>query len=239
MADGFSFNCNWREGFVPDPTRQSKYGYLMAFNACGIHASEEKHWVQTWCNFPKSDSYLHPKVASGFDGDLGKLQTGDDGISNIYTVGVIESLSWAGSTADPICVSAYITSELAMEIKAAQKTSFNHTRVDQLSWWLFDYDPEKKDWFENAYPNGDVEKKVSGEIRGQVNKNGNDVVFNIASDGVKIHPNLESMVYNIYFETVPGTDELYTLGFNLGKEKKYIKPWGVQIGKTAQGEYAG
>ena len=136
-------------------------------------------------------------------------------------------------------MSAYITSELAMEIKAAQKTSFNHTRVDQLSWWLFDYDPEKKDWFENAYPNGDVEKKVSGEIRGQVNKNGSDVVFNIASDGVKIHPNLESMVYNIYFETVPGTDELYTLGFNLGKEKKYIKPWGVQIGKTAQGEFAG
>lgn len=224
-------NCDWKSGFMMDPTRKQRCGYLVGFNGLGLNQEPAK------------------------DNDLFKIRvfTPYNAASNEYTevapedldgqkvldcVGVLESFSFGGGVGDPICISAYVSSEFANQLKAKQKASLETTIISKLAWWVVNYDVDDKSWFEEAYPKGNTESS-DGIVMGQLNAaGGTDVRLSVAEQPTMISPNLDVQVFNIYFEVVPASDTTYALSFRQGSTKAYVKGWGLQVGSVAKAKMA-
>jgi hypothetical protein len=223
--------CDWKSGFVMDPTKKQRCGYLMAFNGLDLNteptkeADEYKIRVFTPYNAP-SKAYELVEVEDS------------DGQKIVNCIGVIDHFSYAGGVGDPICISAYVSTEFANQLKAKQKASLSTTVIKKLGWWVCNYDVEEKGWFEEAYPRGTTEKG-GGFVGGQLNAaGGKDVALKISDEPTIISPSMDVQVFHIYFEVVPGSDTTYALNFAQAKTKPFVKGWGLQVGNIAKAKVA-
>jgi hypothetical protein len=223
--------CDWKAGFVMDPTQKSRCGYLVSFNGLDLNAEPTKD----------KDEYkirvFTPYNAPGkaYEG----VEVEDiDGQKVLNCLGVIDQFSFGGGVGDPICISAYVSTEFANQLKAKQKASLTTTVIKKLGWWIVNYDVEDKSWYEEAYPRGSTDKG-GGFVGGQLNAaGGKNVALQIAEEGTKIAPNLDVQLFQIYFEVVPGSDTTYALNFAQAKTKPFVKGWGLQVGNIAKGKVA-
>ena len=220
--------CDWKSGFLVDPTRKQRCGYLVSFNGLDLAAEPTKdadeYKVQVFTPY-NADSAEYASVAPA---------SNEDGLRTLDCIGIIDSFSWGGGAGDPICISAYVSTEFANQLKAKQKTSLSTTSIKKLGWWIVNYDIENKCWFEEAFP-----KATDGFVTGQLNaRGGKDVALRIADEGTSIAPNIDVQVFNIYFEVVPGANATYPLRFAQGKTKPFVKGWGLQVGKIAKDKLA-
>lgn len=205
-------SCDWKSGFVMDPTRKERVGYLVSFS--GLDLGE----------FLKQDVEVFTPYNAGAPG-YGNLQITDD---KVKVVGVIESFSWNGGVGDPVCISAYISSENALQIKAKMKTTLKTTSISKLAWWIANFDEETKEWFEEAFP------MAPKEITGQLNAPGkSDIRLSVADEATKIAPNIDANVYNMYFEVVPAANQTCDFHFATSKNNKFVRRWGLVIGTQA------
>lgn len=224
-------SCDWKSGFVMDPTKKQRCGYLVAFNGLGLNQEPDKE------NDAFKIRVFTPYNAA--DLEYANVTVDDlDGQKVLNCVGIIESFTFAGGVGDPICVSAYVSSEFANQLKAKQKASLETTVIKKLGWWVVNYDVDDKSWFEEAFPKGNTDSG-DGFVMGQLNaSSGKDVRLSIAEAPTLIAPNLDVQVFNIYFEIVPASDTTYALAFRQGKTKAFVKGWGLQVGSVAKQKMA-
>jgi hypothetical protein len=225
-------SCDWKSGFVMDPTKKQRCGYLVAFNGLGLNEEPAKD----------KDAYK-VRVFSPFnapENEYKGVKVDDlDGQKILDCIGVIESFSFGGGVGDPICISAYISTEFANQLKAKQKASLATTAISKLGWWIVNYDVEEKAWYEEGFPKGDTTAN-DGFVKGQLNANGGkDIRLSIAESPTIISSNMDVQVFNMYFEIVPASDSTYALTFRQGKTKAYVKGWGLQVGAIAKGKMGG
>ena len=208
-----NLTCDWKSGFVMDPTKKQRVGYLVAFK--GLNMGE----------FLKPDITVYtPYNSTGNDYAEVKI----DDSKKTTVVGVIESFSFGGGVGDPICISAYISAENAENLKAKMKSTLTTTVVKELGWWIANFDEENKKWFEEAYPKEPT--KVSGQLNAP---GGKDIRLDIAHEPTKVAANIDVNVVSIYFEVVPAANSTFDLHFATNAQTKYIRNWGLKIGTKA------
>jgi hypothetical protein len=217
----YNLACDWRAGFVMDPQKKQRCGYLLALDGFGLSGP-----------LPQDITVFLPYNATpAMFTDKSLLNiTAESTPASVQCVGVLDSFSWGGGVGDPISLSVYLSTENAQQIKTKLQTTLTTTSIKKLSWWIANYDEVNKVWFEEAYPLG----KASGSkflISGQLNApGGKDVRLHVADEAVKVAPNIDVNVIEVSFEIVPAANETYDLGFALDEKQKYVNGWGLKVG---------
>jgi hypothetical protein len=210
----FDLGCDWRSGFVMDPTKKQRVGYLVHLQ--GLNMGE----------FLKQDVVVFTPYSNS-ETNYGEV-TIDKEKGKATVVGVIESLSWAGGVGDPIGISAYISAENAQTLQAKMKGTLDTTVIKKLAWWICNFDEETKVWFEEAYP------KDPTTLQGQLNApGGSEIRLNVGSEATKISSSIDINVYNLYFEVIPAANSTFALHFATSSKTNFIKNWGLQVGTNA------
>ena len=205
----YNLPCDWRSGFVMDPTKKPRLGYLVWFQGLNM-VDFLKQDIKT------STQYKTPTNYKGV--------TIDPTTGQLTSTGVIDSFSWAGGVSDPLCISAYISQENATILKNQMMGTLKTTTIKKLAWWICNFSLENKVWYEEAWPASAL------AVTGQLNApGGKDVRLNLATDPTKIAQNIDVNVYNVYFEVVPAANAIYTLGFATSPKAFYKLKWGLQV----------
>lgn len=219
----FDYPCNWRAGFVMDPTKKQRFGYVTALEGFGLSAALPLD-IQVYSPFNTGAAPTYTGMGSNY-----VAPTPDAPTSSAKVVGVIENFSWAGGVGDPICISMYVSQESASQIKALQQLTLKTTTIKQLGWWIADFDEEVKKWYEQAFP------KAPDKVSGQLNApSKTDIRLAVATDPEKVAPNIDVNVYNVYMEVIPAANALHTLHFANSDQKKVVKSWGLVVGTMAK-----
>jgi hypothetical protein len=212
----YNFACDWRAGFIMDPTKKQRVGYLVSFGGIGMGKEPLKQDVEVFT----------PYNVEGGATNYDKLKIAND---KVTVAGVLESFSWQGGVGDPICISAYMSAENALQIKSLLKMTLKTTSVSPLGWWIGSFDEETKAWFDECHP------KEPLEITGQLNApGGKDVRLTVADEPTKVAANVDVNVYNIYFEVVPAANQTCDFHFATASGKSFIKRWGLKVGSLAE-----
>lgn len=207
--------CDWKSGFVMDPSKKQRVGYLVHFE--GLNMGDFLHQdVDVFTPFNHSDapSYAEMKL--------------DKSTNKVTCVGVIEHFSFAGGVGDPLCISAYISAQNAEVLAAKMKTTIDTSIVKKLGWWICNFDEENKVWYEEAFPIDPV--TVSGQLNAP---GGKDLRLAVSSEPSKVAPNIDINVYNLYFELIPAANTTFAFHFATSSKTKYIRNWGLKIGTNA------
>jgi|GEM_PF-1189100 len=212
--------CDWKSGFVMDPQKKQRVGYLVFFE--GLNMGEFlKQDIEVFTPYNNSETNYGDIT---IDSDTGKATC----------VGVIDSFMFGGAVGDPICISAYISAENAEVLAAKMKTSLDTTKVTKFAWWIVNFDEENKVWYEEAYPLDPT------TVAGQINApGGNDVKLHVSQDPTKIAANIDVNVYNLYFEVIPAADSTFNFQFATSSKTKYVKNWGLKVGTNAAAAMGG
>lgn len=217
----FEYPCNWRAGFIPDPIKKQRIGYITALNGFGLTATLPTD-LTVYSAFNAAAPPTYTGLTYTAASEASPLPT-------VQVVGVMEHFSWSGGVGDPISVSFYVSQENAAQIKALQQLTLKTTSISSLGWWLADFDEETKVWFEQAYP------KTPVTVTGQINAPGkNDVRLHVATEPEKVAPNVDVNVYNVHIEIVPAANQQCVLAFANSATKNVVKGWGLVVGGLAK-----
>ena len=219
MGDSLNFNCNWRQGFVPNPQCKDRVGYLVAFEGCGL---EEGQYLA------QDLEVIHPfnNSEAKYDG-LDDFETPCAEAESVKVVGVLEQFFWGGAAGDPFHVTAYISTENQTQIAAKFKTTMETTAVSKLAWWICNYDIVDKVWYEECYI-----IDPAGYTTGMLNAHDNEPVLSIASEGTRIAPNLDMQVWKMSMEVIPAANQFTCVHYASSAKTKAVKNWGVVIGEN-------
>lgn len=219
----FDLPCDWRSGFVMDPTKKQRFGYLIDLHGLGLGQP-----------LP-ADIKVYTPFNAGASGQLKYSElkltgaTPEKPIGTANVVAVIDHFSWSGGVGDPISISCYVSSENGKQLKSLQQLTLKTTTISSLAWWIADFDEETKKWFEEAFP---IAPK---HITGQVNAPGkNDIRLHVSTAPEKVAPNIDINVYNLQFEVVPAANQQCTFHFANSSTKKVVKSWGLVVGSQAK-----
>lgn len=219
----YDFPCNWRAGFVMDPTQKQRFGYVTSLDGFGLSAALDLD-ISVYTPYNVGAAPTYAGLGSNYT-----ASTEDSPISVCKVVGILESWSWAGGVGDPISVSMYMSQENATKIKALQQMTLKTTTIKKLGYWIANFDEEVKKWYEEAYP------KAPTELTGQLNAPGkNDIRLAVATEPVKVAPNIDVNVFNVFLEIVPAANQQHTLHFANSDQKKVVKGWGLVVGTMAK-----
>lgn len=210
----FNYACDWKSGFVMDPNRKQRVGYLVQFQGLNMQ------------DFLKPDIDVFTPYNSA-EASYGEV-TLEQETGKITVVGVLDSFSWGGAVGDGLCFGAYISAENAEVLSAKTKTTLDTNVVNQLAWWIVNFDEENKVWFEECHP---LEPTV---VQGQINAPpGGSVALHVSPEPTKVASNIDINVYNVYFEVIPAANETFALHFATSLKTKFVKNWGLKIGTNA------
>jgi hypothetical protein len=194
----FEYGCNVAGAFVTEPN-QHPVGWVTTLDGLGL-------------------------APGGLKADLTVIQpiTGDA----ITVVGVVENFSWGGGVGDVLHIEFYASQENATQIKPLQQMALRNPIVNNLAWWIADWDPETKAWYEKSYPMSP--STISGTIQGEDNP-----TLDVDLTGAPVKDGIDVMVYKIAINVAPATNQQYTLHFANSASKTLAKPWGLQVGTLA------
>ena len=215
----YSLDCDWRAGFIMDPQKKQRVGYLLTLDGFGLNGPLAQD-IQVFAPY-------NAAVADYTDTSQLVIDTSITP-NKITCTGVIESWSWGGGVGDPISISAYISSENAQQIKAKQQTTLTTTQIKKLAWWLVNFDEENKAWYEECYP------KDPTHVTGQLNApGGKDVRLHCADEPTKVSSNVDVNVVRVSFEIVPAANSTYVIGMGINSKTKHVNAWGLKVGTQA------
>jgi len=213
-----SFPCDWKSGFVMDPTKKQRFGYLTAFNGLGLAAALATD-ISVFCPYNNATAPAYTPVA----------------IANnkVSVVGVVENVNWNGGVGDAFSFSVYMSSENAMLLKTLQQMTLKTTSISALGFWIADFDEEVKAWFEQAHPLAPL--SLTCQLNAPTPK---DIRLHVADEPVKVAAGIDVNVYNVYFEVVPAANQTATFNLATSSTKKVAKNWGLVVGTLAKGALA-
>jgi hypothetical protein len=203
-STAYSFECNPASGIKPDPNEHKRVGYITAFQGLGL---------------PSLRADI--KVASPY---LGLPAYGGKSLSTGNTaevVGVIEKFEWSGGQGDAIQLDFYVSQQNAVQIKTAMQKALTSAKVDQLGWWIADYDQSAKKWYEQAYPASS--RTITAIIAG---KNNPDLNVNLTPVAVK-----NVTLYKVSMKVAPAANMQYRMFLANSSTTSVAKPWGLIVGK--------
>jgi hypothetical protein len=205
-----SFPCDWKSGFVMDPNKKGRVGYLTSFNGLGLAAALATDLtVYAPYSAAKPPAYAAAVPANG----------------KLNVVGVVENVSWGGGVGDPWSFSVYMSRENALLLKSLKQMTLKTTAIRSLGFWIANYDTATKVWYEQAYP------KAPSNLVAQLNATSKtDVKLHVADEGVKVASGIDVLVYNVYFEIVPAANQLATFQIATSPTATSVKSWGLVVG---------
>lgn len=212
----FAFACDLNSGFLPDPNAPKRVGYVCQLNGLGL-AAELK--ADLAVSVPFSGG-ANPVYNAG-----GKfaLASGTGSFKTANVVGVIENFAWNGDVGGSITIDFYCSQENAFALKAIPQIALKTGQL-ALAWWICDYDPATKVWFEQSYPQS--EPSIAGIVAPQGNPE-----LNVSLTGV---PAKHGSVYKVSIQVGPAANRQYTLRFANSSTTPVVKAWGLAIGTLAK-----
>jgi hypothetical protein len=205
-SPGYRLDCN--PIIKSNPNEHKRVGYITTFQGMGLAPSSLAPDIKVYTPYQGSP-------ASG-----GKFtSTGN----TAQVVGVIEKFEWSGGVGDPIEIDFYVSQKNATQIKTVMQQTLKSMKVDQLGWWIVDYDHETKKWYEQAYPLGSGSPgMVSGII---ASKNNPDL--NVYLTPVTVN---NAVLYKVTLKVAPAANLQYPLFFASSSNNRVTKTWGVKVG---------
>jgi hypothetical protein len=198
----FVFTCDMQSGFLMQPNVHKQIGYVTAFQAFGAPALSGDLALSV--PFTPLHELLTMTRAPGLPP-----------VTNV--VGVIENFSWSGGLADPLKITFFVSKENAILLNALQQTSFKTDAVSSLGWWIGNYDPEAKVWFEAAYPASSP--TVSGTFP-------NSSALSVSLTPVPVADGIDVNVYAVSIQVFPTPHSIFSLLFANSSRSAVIKSWG-------------
>jgi hypothetical protein len=221
----FEFDCVKEAGFVMDPNAHPRFGYVLALDGItlGGGASKQGLNVDLIVNVPYNSA-----AVPSYGPMSSALKPGaNNGPSVATVVGVIEKFTWAGGVGDALHLEFWVSQENATQIKSLQQQALQNTKILKLGWWIADYDPETKAWYEASFPM--APNFVSGTIQGKDNP-----TLDVDLNGAPVKDGIDVMVYKVTVEVVPAANQQYSLKFANSSQKNVMKAWGLQVGTLAK-----
>jgi len=197
----FGLDCDAGAGVMSDPKQPKRVGYITTTKGLGT---------------PPVILAADLRVPSPFQASSAAPSTAN----TLQVVGIIESFEWNGGAGDPIKIVFYVSQQNALQVKGLQQQVLKSTKVDELGWWIADYDPQAKKWYEQAYPTGT--RTISGIITGKENP---ELSVDLAPVALK-----NATLYKVSLTVVPGANQRYTLFFANASNRSVVRPWGLAVG---------
>jgi hypothetical protein len=209
----YVFESDPGSGFAPNPDAHRSFGYVTSLAGFGLaRAFSPDLQVFTPWNGARP-AYPGVSVTEGGPGSLGK----------VTVVGVIEKFAWNGGVGDPLLIDFEVSQENATQIKALQQDTLKNTRVNDLGWWICDYDQETKVWFEQSYPTS------APTITGTISGNGTPGL-DVDLTAIPVKDGIDVNVYKVSISVVPAANLQYSLMFANSSTAPRALPWGLEVG---------
>jgi hypothetical protein len=209
----FIYECDRESGFMPDSNIRKRVGYITKLDGFGLsHPAAPDLTVSVpYSGQPKYSGITLAQPAAG------------NAPRTASVVGVLDKFSWAGGVGDAIELDFWCSHDNASAIKLLQQSTPKTNAVKGLGWWIVDYDPEAKQWFEQSYPAGVT--AITGLIAGQGN-----LELSVDLTPVPVTDGTDVDVYKVSISVVPAANQQYTLEFASSAGKPVIKSWGLVTG---------
>jgi hypothetical protein len=205
----FQYSCSSTAGFTMDPNAHLGYGFVTSL---GFLASSGSLARDLQVSVPFNAS------APVFADLQYKAPTATTPVGAAGVVGALDKFSWSGGVGDPITLEFYVSQGNATLMKSLQQSATTTTKISAVAWWMANYDPQAKLWFEQAYPQ---RGPVSGVANG---------TLSVDLAGVKIG---SISVYKVLLSVAPAANMQYALQFANTSTQKVVKTWGLVVGTLA------
>jgi hypothetical protein len=203
----YSLECIPASGIKSDPNEYKRVGYITAFRGMGLSLTPD---------IKVAPAYQGPAIYSG------KPVTTSN---TAQVVGVIEKLQWNGGQGDAIQIDFYVSQNNAMQLKRVMQQALKSTKIDQLAWWIVDYDQAAKKWYEQAYPASSP--AITGIIAGNNNP---QLDVNLTPVTIK-----NVTLYKVSMKVAPAASMQYSLHFATSSQQSTVKAWGLIVGSKPPG----
>lgn len=213
LAAGYHYTCDWRAGFVMDPAKKQRVGYLTTLKVFGAADTLEPD-IEVFSPFNATPKYEDLHL--------------DGGSHKAKVAAVLEDFSWGGGVGDPLVVSGYVSADNAHKLKAKLHSVPSNALVQQLGYWVGNFDEEAKAWFEEAHPHQPT------LVKGQVNApGGKDLRIHVADEPTKVGRNIDLDVYNLHIEVIPAMNSTFALHFATSSRTPFVRNWGLKVSSRA------
>lgn len=198
-ANNLDFDCDWRFGFNLHSRGKGTVGYLLFWSGCGGLSLAKD--IQVWNPFDSP----------------GQTQTIVSG-PKVECVGLIESFRFEGGSDDPIRISAYISKDVAADVRATLASPLASTKL-KLAWYIISYDDDTKCWYEAAIV------RDNQKVEANVDTSDGVMQMFIANQGTRIAETLDLKVYRFEFQVVPAAGKSALIEFATGPSQRLVKKW--------------
>lgn len=197
--NALDYSCDWRLGLNLTASKTGCVGYLLAFS--GLGGLSLKKDIEVFN--PVSDRDVRTVVRQ----------------DTIECIGLIESFRFEGGETDPIRIAGYLSKGSAADVRAKLARPLANTTV-KLAWYIIDFDPESKLWFEAAF------LKTPKEASANIDSTGGELQLFVANDATPISETLDIGVFGFEVQVVPADKKKTTLEFATGPRRRLVKQWG-------------
>ncbi len=207
----YSFACNWQAAILNDQVKPHRVGYLTEFNGIGLQAPLVKDLE---VQFP------HNNVTAPAYRGLGFTSPVAPGPLVGSIVAALQNVAWGGGVSDAFSFSCYMSQENAVQLKTLQEQTLPTTKIYTIGWWVTNFDPESKVWFEELYPKSPA--NPSGKITGV----GNNIHFQVSLQGVQAAPKVGNYLYSVSFEVAPSSSIPAIIHVASSASQQFERSWG-------------
>lgn len=204
-TNSLDFDCQWRYGFNLNPQSKGTVGYLLFWSGCG------------GLNLPKDVEVWNPYGET-------PGQTVVQGVK-IQCIGLIDTFRYEGGQEDPIRITAYVSKDVAANLRAKLANPLTSTKV-KVQWYILAYDNDAKNWYEAAL----IKNKAKADANIDTEKG--QVQMFIANEGTAIADTLDLRVYRFEFQVVPAIGSSTNLEFATGSSQRLVKRWAASLSKN-------
>jgi hypothetical protein len=202
----FTYACSVASGFVSDPNQHVRVGYITVLKGLSTPS------IVFAQDLTVAPPYQGPTPIYSY---VSKASA-----NTAAVVGIIENLQWNGGMNDPIQIDFYVSMNNASQLKYLTQQTLKSMKIDQLGWWIVDYDQDAKTWYEAAYPLSPP--MISGTLANKTNPDLNVNVTPVTVSGVTL--------YKVSMRVAPPANLQQTLWFANSSVIRASKAWGMKLG---------
>ena len=212
-ALGFDLECDKVQGFILDPNEHKRFGYITKLRGFGLDSP-----INLAADLTASCPY-HGNAAPAYSGiQIDGMSQGQ--LGKVKVVAVLEKFHWGGGVNQTLDFDTWMSQENALAITAAQQSMPTSTRIDQLAFWIADYDQELKQWYEQLYPLSN--DTITGVVGGQANPE-----LNVDLNGQPVIDGRDTMLYRVSLKVAPAGGQMFTIFTANSAKMTQSQTWGV------------
>lgn len=196
--NALNYDCNWQFAANVVSSEKDTVGYLLFWSGCG------------GLSLTKDITVWNPYDAAGQ-----KILTGE----KLECIALLEKFEFEGGELDPIRMVGYVSKKTAADVRAKLARPMTNTKL-KLSWYIIDFDEEKKLWYEAAFV------KSPQKADANIDSAGGELQIFIENEPRRISETLDLNVYRFEFQVVPAEGKKATLEFATGPQTRLVKRWG-------------